>query len=152
MFCERRSRPLAKNFDKYFYPLPNRFPGTSIEAGDSHFWEFEWVRRTKKNISLEMECIDSTSKMIGTALLMHGWWLLRLTGEWVLGHFFPMICMDKNLYYLAPIRSSYIFEVIVIILYHCWGGKYIPPEAGSDFYDIYTYICNTSIFLFQYRL
>ena len=54
------SKPISRNFH-----WSRGFPVLRVRR----------INCTKKNISLEMECIDSTSKMIGTALPMHGWWL-----------------------------------------------------------------------------
>ena len=108
------SKPISRNFH-----WSRGFPVLRVRR----------INCTKKNISLEMECIDSTSKMIGTALPMHGWWL-RIDW-WVSSRtFFP-----NDLY---GQKSSYIFEVIEIVFHQCWPGKNISPQAGPNF-KIYNY-------------
>ena len=73
--------PSDEEFSQIFLSQ-NDFQELLLKQGIPTSESWVRVRRkcTKKNISLEMEleCIDSTSKMIGTALLMHGdcdWWV-----------------------------------------------------------------------------
>ena len=93
-----------------FFLSQNDFQELLLKQGIPTSESWVRVRRkcTKKNISLEMEleCIDSTSKMIGTALLnTDAWWL----GEWV-RTFFPisLICMDKNYIQPSILQLSFI--------------------------------------------